>query len=130
MQKTGGTSIKIFHFERGSKNSHYNLTDVVTRNMKLLTETVSMDLTYFSSKFVEKSFIVQSATNDVLTRLGITDRDKGSQLLHLVTENYKLSLNKQLWTKKFITLFSSEVAYTDLATRLSSDIPDILSTMH
>ena len=90
--------------------------------MTALTSTVSLDLTYFSSKFIECGFVTDSAVHAVLTKLGISDGDKASQLLHLVTENYKISLKKRVWAEKFIAVFSSQAAYVDLATTLSRDM--------
>ena len=94
----------------------------MTRNMTALTSTVSLDLTYFSSKFIECGFVTDSAVHAVLTKLGISDGDKASQLLHLITENYKISLKKRVWAEKFIAVFSSQAAYADLATTLSRDM--------
>ena len=94
----------------------------MTRNMTALTSTVSLDLTYFSSKFIECGFVTDTAVYAVLTKLGISDGDKASQLLHLITENYKISLKKRVWAEKFIAVFSSQAAYADLATTLSRDM--------
>ena len=94
----------------------------MTRNMAALTSTVSLDLTYFSSKFIECGFVTETAAHAVLTKLGISDGDKASQLLHPVTENYKISLKKRVWAEKFIAVFSSQAAYADLATTLSRDM--------
>ena len=97
------------------------MMDVISSHIDALTDTVSLDLIYFSNKFTENGFITQTATNDVLSKLGISNRDKASQLLHLVWENYKITLKKQVWTEKFIAVFSSQAAYTDLATVLTRE---------
>ena len=96
-----------------------DMMDVISSHIDVLTDTVSLDLIYFSNKFTENGFITQTATNDVLSKQGISNRDKASQLLHLVRENYKITLKKQVWIEKFIAVFSSQAAYTDLATMLT-----------
>ena len=83
-----------------------------------VTDTVSLDLTYFSNKFIESGFITQTAAREVLSRLGFSAGDKSRELLHLARQNYKISLKKQVWADKFIAIFSSEAAYSDLATLL------------
>ena len=83
-----------------------------------VTDTVSLDLTYFSNKFIESGFIAQTAAREVLSKLGVSAGDKSRELLHLARQNYKISLKKQVWADKFIAIFSSEAAYSDLATLL------------
>ena len=111
--------------------SFADVLDVMNRHITILTNTVSLDLTYFSTKFIESGFMTQSAAHDVLTKLGVSDRDKASQLLHLITENFKISLKKRVWAEKLIAVFSSQAAYSDLATTLSRDIfPGIVDSQH
>ena len=90
--------------------------------MAILISTVSLDLIYFSSKFIEDGFITQTATHAVLSKLGISDKEKARQLLYLLTKSYEISLNKQEWAEKFIAVFSSQAAYADVATSLSRSI--------
>ena len=98
------------------------MLDVISNHTVVLADTISLDLTYFSNKFIESGFITPTAASGVLTKLGISDADKASQLLHLVRENYKTALKKRVWTEKFIAAFSSQAAYADLATLLMRDI--------
>ena len=86
-----------------------------------VTDTVSLDLTYFSNKFVESGFITQTATIEILSQLGVSAGDKSRELLHLVRQNYNKSLKKQVWADKFIAIFSSQAAYYDLATLLRGE---------
>ena len=83
-----------------------------------VTDTVSLDLTYFSNKFIESGFITQTAASD---KLGVSAGDKSMELLHLARQNYKTSLKKQVWADKFIAIFSSQAAYSDLATLLRGE---------
>ena len=94
--------------------------------------TVSLDLTYFSKKFVESGFLTQTAASDVLSKLGVSSGDKSQELLLLVTHNYKISLRKQVWANKFIAiLFSSQAAHSDLATLLRGDpLPEVICCYH
>ena len=65
--------------------------------------------------------MTQAATTDVLTKLGIGNREKASQLLNLVTENYKIATQKQEWVSKFFAVFSSQAAYEGLAIMLAEE---------
>ena len=89
--------------------------DVIGSHMAVLADTISLDLTYFSNKFIESGFITLTAASGVLSKLGISDGDKASQLLYRVRENYKVVLKKLVWAEKFIAIFASQAAYTDLA---------------
>ena len=84
-----------------------------------VSDTVSLDLTYFSNKFIESGFITQTAAREVLSKLGVSAGDKTRELLHLGRQNYKTSLKK--WADKFIAIFSSQAAYSDLATLLRGE---------
>ena len=89
--------------------------EVLDYQITALADTVRGDLTYFSNKFIECGFITQTAANDILSKLGVSNGDKARELLHLVRQNYNISLKKQLWSEKFISIFSSQAAYHDLA---------------
>ena len=91
---------------------------MIKSHISILTDTISHDLTYFSSKFIESGFVTQTATTDILTKLGVSDRDKASQLLDCVTTNYKTAPQKQEWVDKFVAVFSSQPAYEGLAALL------------
>ena len=99
--------------------------DVIGSHMAVLADTISLDLTYFSNKFIESGFITLTAASGVLSKLGISDGDKASQLLYRVRENYKIALKKLVWAEKFIAIFSSQAAYTDLATTLRREISQL-----
>ena len=86
-----------------------------------VTNTVSLDLNYFSNQFVESGFITQTAAREVLSQLGVSAGDKSRELLHLARQKYKTSLMKQVWAYKFIAIFSSQAAYSDLATLLRGE---------
>ena len=95
--------------------------NVMDEHTTAVTDTVSLDLTYFSGKFIASGFITQTAASEVLSKLGISAGDKSRELLHLVRQNYKISLKKQVWADKFIAIFSSQAAYSDLATLLRGE---------
>ena len=86
-----------------------------------VTDTVSLDLTYFSGKFIASGFITQTAASEVLSKLGVSAGDKSRELLHLARQNYKISLKKQVWADKFIAIFSSQAAYSNLSTLLRGE---------
>ena len=95
--------------------------NVMDEHTTAVTDTVSLDLTYFSSKFIESGFITQTAASVVLSKLGVSAGDKSRELFHLARQNYKISLKKQVWADKFIAIFSSQAAYSDLATLLRGE---------
>ena len=94
---------------------------MINSNIGILTDTVSLDLSYFSSKFIESGFVTQTATTDIFTKQGISDRDKASQLLDRVTTNYSIAPQKQEWVDKFVAVFSSQAAYEGLALMLTGE---------
>ena len=103
---------------------HMYTTDflnVMDEHTTAVYDTVSLDLTYFSNKLIESGFITQTAASEVLSKLGVSAVDKSRELLHLARQNYKTSLKKQVWADKFITIFSSQAAYSDLATLLRGE---------
>ena len=92
------------------------------RHMSRLADTISLDLTYFSNKFIENSFINPNAVSGILSKQGVSDGDKSRKLLDTVRQNYKICLEKHLeWTIKFIGIFSCEAAYSDLAALLRKE---------
>ena len=92
---------------------------VITGNITKLTDVVSLELTYFSNKFVENDFVSESVAHDVFSKTGVSGRDKASELLHNVIVNYKSTQKKQVWAEKFIAIFNAKAAYTELAAQLS-----------
>ena len=94
---------------------------MINSHISLLTDTISHDLTYFSTKFIESCFVTQTATTDILTKQGVGDRDKASQLLDCVTTNYETAPQKQEWVAKFVAVFSSQPAYEGLAALLTGE---------
>ena len=78
---------------------HMYTTDflnVMDEHTTAVSDTVSLDLTYFSNKFIESGFITQTAASEVLSKLGVSAGDKSRELLHLARQNYKTSLKKPL----------------------------------
>ena len=95
------------------------IEDVLTRHTTRLTEAFSSDLHYFSNKFTELGFIRRKAASDIHTMVGVGSGGKGDKLLDLVTANFHASCNKKNWFKHFVSVFSCEEAYKDLATSMS-----------
>ena len=110
------------------RNSSYCFDNTIDRHTGALTDTISGDLTSFSNTFIELGFFTRPAADNILTKHGIGDRDKASQLLGLVTKNYILSRDKKNWFDKFVSVFSSEAAYADLATSLLTSAQSSLPT--
>ena len=96
--------------------------NVINRHTSDLTRTIGDDLTYFSNKFIGLGFISRNASKNILTKRGVGDEEKGSQLLSLVIDHFQRSRNKKNWFDEFVGLFSSEAAYEDLATSMTIDL--------
>ena len=100
--------------------------NVINKNTTLLSTTISDDLSYFSNKFIELDVISRDASDNILSKNGIGNGEKGSQLLKLVIVNCRISQHKLSWfDKKFICAFSSKAAYKDLATRMTRDLNEL-----
>ena len=93
--------------------------DVINIHRSALTRAVGNNLTYFSNKFIELGFISSEAYENIRTKLGVGEREKGSQLLSLVTDNASTARDKKEWLRKFISVFSQERAYSDLGTAMA-----------
>ena len=93
--------------------------DVINIHRSALTRAVGNNLTYFSNKFIELGFISSEAYENIRTKLGVGEREKGSQLLSLVTDNASTARDKKEWLQNFISAFSQERAYSDLATTMT-----------
>ena len=93
--------------------------DVINRHTSDLTNTIGNNLTYFSNKFIEFGFISREASNNILTKYGIGNVEKGSQFLGLIIANSRISCDQKQWFSEFVSVFSSEATYTSLVTRIS-----------
>ena len=109
----------LIHIAKPSASADF--LNVMDEHTTAVTDTVSLDLTYFSYKFVESGFITETAASKVLSKMGVSAGYKSRELLHLARQNYKKSLKKQLWADMFIAIFSSQAAYSDLATLLRGE---------
>ena len=98
-----------------------DIINAINSNIGIFTDTISHDLSYFSSKFIESGFVTQTAATDIFTKQGISDRDKASQLLDRVTTNYSIAPQKHEWVDKFVAVFSSQPAYEGLALMLTGE---------
>ena len=112
----------ILLFERKYTLICADIISVIKSHIGILTDIISLHLIHFSNQFIESGFITQTASRNILTKHGIGDTEKASQLLNLVTTNYEIVLDKQEWTDKFIATFSSQEAYKDLAAMLRREI--------
>ena len=93
---------------------------IMDQHATVLADTVSLDLTYFSSSLSVASSLkllqVMSSPN-----WGVSAGHKSWELLHLARHNYEISPKKQVWTDNFIAIFSSPAPHSDLAACLSGD---------
>ena len=114
------------HTTTAASESHVHhqsriVEDVINRHTSDLTRTVGDDLMYFSNKFIGLGFISRNASKNILTKKGVGDEEKGSQLLSLVIDHFQRSCNKKKLFDEFVGVFSFEAAYEDLATRMAED---------
>ena len=100
---------------------HQRITvEVINRHTSALTAAIGNDINHFSNKFIELRFLSRTAADEILTKLGIGNGEKGRQLLNCVIASCMRSLQKE-WFNKFVGVFLSEAAYTDLANRMIED---------
>ena len=100
--------------------------EVINRHTSHLTETFGNDLQTFSGRFVECGFISSSAANDISSKHGIGNQQRGSELLNLVIANCRVTCDSRKWFDTFLKVLSSERAYEEL----SSSIREEFTALH
>ena len=93
--------------------------DIINQHSDVLTETISGDLTFFISKFIELGIVTRTAADDILSQHGVGNGEKAGQLLSLLTAHYNRKPNKKKWFDIFLGMLSSEPAYKNLADRMT-----------
>ena len=101
--------------------------DVINGHATDLTSAIGNNLLYFSNKLIELGFISRYASDNTLTKHGIGNREKGSQLLSLVIDHFQRSHYRKNLFDEFVSLFSSEAAYEDLAIRMAEEFKNSIS---
>ena len=92
---------------------------VIEKHISCLVSVISLDLTYFSTKFIEKELVTDTAANSVLTSHGIGDDEKARQLLNKVTSILKsIESMRQKRFLEFVTIFSAKPPYRGLADKI------------
>ena len=97
--------------------------DIICEHNSLIVDTISCDLDHFSSNFVEKRFVTRDVTRDIRGMYGVGEREKASRLLDKVLSNLKISSNKPKWFREFVSVFSVETTYRELADTLMKAYP-------
>ena len=90
----------------------------IIRHHSHIVRTISHDLDHFSAKFVEKGFVTSDVSSDIRSIHGVGNGVKATRLLDSILNNMKISRNKPKWFHEFISIFSMEAAYRDLAERM------------
>ena len=98
----------------------YTEIDVINQHNGLIENTISVDLNYFSGKFVEKGFITRDVSGDIAGMYGVGSREKARRLLQAAIGSLKLVPDRQkcVWFHGFVAIFSSEAPYRNLADTL------------
>ena len=68
---------------------------VIEKHKCSLVSTISLDLTYFSDKFVENGFMTSTVVKRALTPHGVGDDEKAQRLLDSVVMNMGIVKDKQ-----------------------------------
>ena len=110
-QHSGTASIAPSH-------EYTSYSDIIDRHCVALTDAIHGDLVAVSNKFLELGFVTRTATGDILSKNGISSREKATELLSLVTLSHDRSHDKKEWFDKFTSVFSSEAAYEGLVSEL------------
>ena len=87
-----------------------NLTDV--------TKTVEGDLQTFATNLIQKEFIAREEAQGILDTYGIMPSEKASQLMSSVFVKRKCQIKRD----KFVEIFSTEAAHSELVTKLNRSI--------
>ena len=80
--------------------------------------TVGNNLQWFAGKLVEKGFIHQQATFEILGKHDITPEERVGRLLESVFAVIRNTDRKKHWFDEFNAIFSKESEYVQLVDRL------------
>ena len=88
-------------------------------NLTSITDTVTVggNLQWFVNRLVEKAFITQRAVQEILGS-ATTPTNKASQLIDSVFVAIRMSDRKRLWFDEFVSIFSTDRAYSELVEKL------------
>ena len=93
---------------------HQNLADV--------TKTVEGDLQTFATNLIQKEFIAREEVRGILDTHGIMPSEKASRLMSSVFVKMEVSDQKRDQFLKFVEIFSTEAAHSELVTKLNRSI--------
>ena len=98
----------------GELPSIFSLVETVAieKNYAAITDAISLELTYFSAKFIQHGFMRAKAASDITTIDGKGNTWKAAQLLNLAIQH--INHNKKAF-EKIIEVFSKEAAHSHLA---------------
>ena len=99
-------------------NYHVSENAVINQYYGSLTDTISIDLVYFSGKFIENGFITRKVSSDISGMYGVGGSEKANILLDKVVANLNITQDKKKWFLNFVAIFSLEAAYKPLADRM------------
>ena len=88
---------------------------VIRHHRTHIVRTISHDLDHFSGNFVEKCFVARDVSRNIKSMHAVGNTEKASQLLDAVIDNLEISKDKQKRFYEFISIFSVEPAYRELA---------------
>ena len=83
-------------------------------------------MTYTTSRKNSQSW--DSAAGDILTMVGVGSEGRGDKVLDLVTASFHTSHDPRKWFGEFVSIFSHEAAYVNLATSIYDCMSTIIDT--
>ena len=95
-------------------------SSVIRQMYRRLLDVISTDICGFSAKFLQNGFITWDAKTELSTTLGVGDKSKAGRLLDIVHAAMPAG-DKQEWFDNFISIFSVDAAYQELAEDLKKE---------
>ena len=92
------------------------------QNLADIIKTVKGDPQTFATNLIQREFIAQEEAQGILDIHGIMPSEKASKLINSVFVKIEVSDQKRHQFDKFVEIFSSEPAHSELATKLNRSI--------
>ena len=120
----------VLHPEPHSHSSQYQyhsarksdlariIEEVINRHTTELSTLIGDDEVYFTNEFIRLGIITRHSSKEIRTTCGIGNGERGRRLLDTVTTNIGGSRDR---FEKFVSVFSSEPAYQELATSMTEN---------
>ena len=97
------------------------------RNLPNIITTISLNLSGFRPRFVQRSFVSSQKASDIMSKTSTTDRDKASEFFSSFELTLKCRLNRQEVFEQFLEILAEENA-EDLVAKITKDYGKVVNT--